>query len=165
MKKYIFIVNGMARSGKDTFAEILGSMVPTTKYSSIDKVKSVATLCGWDGGKTEKDRKFLSDLKRLTTEYNDMAFKAIADKVERFNSNYIHRILLIDIREPKEIDRAKRVFGAYTILIKNDRVKTITSNTSDANVYNYVYDCVIENNGTLTEFRKNIKDFVDGLEF
>ena len=158
-------MNGMARCGKDTFAEILGKMVPTMKYSSISKVKGIATLCGWDGSKTEKDRKFLSDLKCLTTEYNDMAFTSISKKVESFRDNHIHKILLIDIREPSEIERARRVFDAKAILIINNRVENITSNMADANVYNYTYDYVIENNGTLDEFRENIKEFVDELEF
>ena len=63
--KKIFITNGMARCGKDTFAKFLNELIPTMKYSSIDKVKDIAYLCGWDGGKTERDRKFLSDLKKV----------------------------------------------------------------------------------------------------
>ena len=59
MRKQIYITNGMARCGKDTFATFLNEYIPTLKYSSIDKVKTIAKLCGWDGGKTEKDRKFL----------------------------------------------------------------------------------------------------------
>lgn len=165
MRKYIFIVNGKPRCGKDTFAEILGEMVPTMKYSSIDKVKGIALLCGWDGSKDENDRKFLSDLKRLTSEYNDMAFNAVTRKVEQFRENRTHQIMLIDIREPSEISRAKRAFDARTILIENDRVENVNSNESDANVHNYRYNYVIKNNGTLDEFRENIKQFVNKLEF
>lgn len=161
MDKQIFIVNGMARCGKDTFAIFLGNYVRTMKYSSIDKVKDIARLCGWDGGKTEKDRKFLSDLKVLTTEYSDLAFSAIFETVVKFLELEYYNVLLIDIREPKEIERAKKTFGAKTILIKNDRVKNITSNMADANVYNYTYDYEIENNGTLKEFDTNIKKFVN----
>jgi len=163
MNKYIFIVNGKPRCGKDTFAEILGSMVPVMKYSSIDKVKGIGIECGWDGGKTEKDRKFLSDLKKLTTAYNDMSFKAVASKVELFRKNHIHEILLIDIREPEEIKRAQWEFNADSILIENDRVENVVSNESDANIYNYRYDYVIQNNGTLDEFRENIKKFLEEI--
>ena len=98
MTKQIYITNGMARCGKDTFAKFLNDIVPTLKYSSIDKVKDIAKLCGWDGGKTEKDRKFLSDLKLLTTEYSNMAFEAIKSKVneflEDFNASLISLIFL-----------------------------------------------------------------------
>lgn len=160
MNKYIFITNGMARCGKDTFAIYLNDIIPTLKYSSIDKVKEIAELCGWDGkSKTEKDRKFLSDLKLLTSEYSNMPFKSIEDKVNTFKTDDRFRVMLIDIREPNEIEKAKNVFDAKTILIKNDRVKNINSNMADRNVFNYEYDFVIENNGTLEQFKDVIYDF------
>lgn len=161
LKKQIFITNGMARCGKDTFAVMLNDIVPTLKYSSIDEVKRIAKECGWDGRKEEKDRKFLSDLKFLTTKYNDMPFKAIKSKIREFNSDDIHTVLLIDIREPEEIEKAKNAFGAKTIIIKNDRVKQINSNLSDADVYNYSYDIEIDNNGTLDDFKHNIETFAE----
>ena len=57
MNKHIFITNGMARSGKDTFAAFLNEFIPTMKISSIDKMKEIAVQCGWDWKKEEKDRK------------------------------------------------------------------------------------------------------------
>ena len=163
MTKQIYITNGMARCGKDTFAKFLNDIVPTLKYSSIDKVKDIAKLCGWDGGKTEKDRKFLSDLKLLTTEYSNMAFEAIKSKVNEFLEDSQHVIMLIDIREPDEIEKAKMAFGAKTILIENKNVKTISSNMADANVFNYTYDYTVKNNGTLDDFRENVKEFVSAV--
>lgn len=153
----------MARCGKDTFAQFLNEIVPTCKYSSIDKVKEIAGLCGWKGEKTEKDRKFLSDLKLLTTDYSDLAFKAINDEVNKFMFDNRHSVMLIDIREPEEIEMAKNAFGAKTILIKNKNVKQIDSNMADANVFNYEYDYVIENNGTLDEFQQNVHKFAKDI--
>ena len=164
MTKRIFITNGMARCGKDTFATFLNEIVPTLKYSSIDKVKEIAKLCGWDGGKTERDRKFLSDLKMLTSAYSDMPLNAIKDKATKFLSDNEHQIMLIDIREPDEIEKAKEVLEAETILIENNRVKVIDSNFGDANVFNYTYDYVIQNNGSLDEFRCNIKKFYESIK-
>lgn len=161
MKKQIFITNGMARCGKDTFAAFLNEFIPTLKYSSIDKVKCIAKMCGWNGGKSEKDRKFLSDLKILTTDYSNMPFEAIKEKVDEFLVSDEFSIMLIDIREPEEIEKAKNTFNAKTILIENKRVKFINSNMADANVFNYTYDYIVQNNGTLEEFKKNIKNFVD----
>ena len=138
----------------------LNNIIPTLKYSKIDKVKDIAKLCGWDGGKTEKDRKFLSDLKLLTTEYSNMAFEAIKSKVNEFLEDSQHVIMLIDIREPAEIEKAKTAFGAKTILIENKNVKTISSNMADANVFNYTYDYTVKNNGTLDDFRENVEEFV-----
>lgn len=159
IKKYIFITNGMARSGKDTFAEYLNDFVPTLKYSSIDKVKDIAKQCGWDGTKDEKSRKFLSDLKILTSKFNNMPFRAIKTTVDQFKEDKEKRILLIDIREPKEIEKAKKAFGAKTILIKRNDVKIITSNMADAGVFDYDYDFVIENNGTLDDFYWAVYNF------
>lgn len=159
MKKHIFITNRMARCGKDTFSMLLNEIVPTLKYSSIDKVKDIAKLCGWNGGKTEKDRKFLSDLKLLTTDYSNMPFEVIREKVNEFLAEDKFRIMLIDIREPTEIEKAKIAFEAKTILIENNRVKSITSNMADANVFNYTYDYTIQNNGTLEEFKENVERF------
>ena len=146
IKKYIFITNGMARSGKDTFAEYLNDFVPTLKYSSIDKVKDIAKQCGWDGTKNEKSRKFLSDLKILTSKFNNMPFRAIKTTVDQFKEDKEKRILLIDI-------------GAKTILIKRNNVKIITSNMADADVFDYDYDFVIENNGTLDDFYWTVYNF------
>lgn len=163
IKKYIFITNGVARSGKDTFAAFLDEFIPTAKYSSIDKVKEIAKQCGWKGGKTEKDRKFLSDLKMLLTAYSDEPFHDIEKKVEEFRKNNKSRVLLIDIREPNEIERAKKKFDAKTILIENNKVDIISSNISDANVFNYKYDYIIQNNGTLEDLRMAAKDFCKNL--
>lgn len=162
MNKQIYITNGMARCGKDTFAKLLNEFIPTLKYSSIDKVKEIAKLCGWDGSKSERDRKFLSDLKLLTSEYSDMPFMAIKSQVSEFILS-VNQVMLIDIREPEEIEKAKKCFNAHTILIENNRVKQINSNMADANVYNYTYDYVIQNNGTMEEFRENVKRFYEEI--
>ena len=159
MNKQIFITNGMARCGKDTFAKFLNEIIPTLKYSSIDKVKDIAKLCGWNGGKSEKDRKFLSDLKLLTSNYSNMPFEAIKQKVDDFMKDKKYLVMLIDIREPEEIEKSKTAFNAKTILIENKRVRLIQSNMADANVFNYTYDYVVKNNGTLNEFKENIEKF------
>lgn len=161
VNKHIFITNGVARSGKDTFADFVAEMVATEKVSSIDYVKYIAKRCEWDPTtKTEKDRKFLSDLKMLMTEYNDLPYRTIQEAVERFHKNPELEVLIIDIREPEEIDRAKREFGADTILIVNPYVPHITSNEADRRVYEYEYDWIIYNTGTLEEYEKKVEDFL-----
>ena len=89
-----------------------------------------------------------------------MAFEAIRSKVNEFLEDSQHVIMLIDIREPAEIEKAKTAFGAKTILIENKNVKTISSNMADANVFNYTYDYTVKNNGTLDDFRENVEEFV-----
>ena len=159
MDKYIVIINGTGGSGKDTFVSFVSKYNKVYNFSSIDKVKEIAKEVGWDGGKTEKDRKFLSDLKKLTTEYNDMAFNSIKDAVNKFN-NTDEEIMFMHIREPEEVDRAKNAFNAKTLLIKREGLDLIKSNFSDANVENYDYDYII-NNTTLEELEEKAKNFYD----
>lgn len=161
MKK-IFITNGMARSGKDTFAKIMNDFVPTLKYSSIDYIKYIAKECGWNGEKDEVSRKFLSDLKMLTTRFNDLSFGKIQEQIINFYADTKHEVLLIDVREPAEIKKITDLYyGTKTILIRRDSVKNITSNDGDAGVYDYNYDFTIYNNGSIDEFRNTISEFVN----
>ena len=69
----VLAINGAPGSGKTTFENMLAKEMGRyyDSRSTIDLVKQVAKLCGWDGTKDLKSRKFLSDLKDLLTEYND----------------------------------------------------------------------------------------------
>ena len=53
--------------------------------------------------------------------------------------------MFIHIREPEEIERAVKAFGAKTLLVKREGLDNISSNYSDASVENYNYDFVIYN--------------------
>ena len=164
MIKKIIIINGNGEVGKDTFVELVSEFIPVMNFSSVDKVKNIAKEIGWDGvSKTEKDRKFLADLKALTKEYCDMPFESMKEKVEEFRQNEVSQCLFLHIREPEEIQRAVKEFGAITVLITRDSVKQITSNAADANVYNYSYDYEITNNGTIDSFRRIASFFAKTL--
>lgn len=157
--KHVIIVNGKPRSGKDTFAECLNKIARVEKYSIIDKVKEIAAQCGWNGNKGERDRKFLCDVKIITELYNDMPFRTVTEKVKMFNEDDSKDVLLIDMREPRDIARAKRELGAYTIFIDNDRVPEIKSNVADGTIHNFNYDYRIDNNGTLEDLDKEVQKF------
>lgn len=162
MEKQIIIINGTGGSGKDTFVDFCLKYGKVVNFSSVDKVKEIAKLIGWDGQKRERDRKFLSDLKKLTTDYNDMPFNSITDAVATFES-FDNEILFIHIREPKEIQRAASIFKAKTLLIKRVGLSNIQTNDSDANVDNYPYDYIIENT-TLEELDNNALNFVSEIK-
>lgn len=174
--KLIFIINGSGGVGKDTFVELVSlnnknkNYFKIKNYSSVSKIKEIAKIIGWNGDKTEKDRKFLSDLKLLTTEYNNMPLNDIKRYAKEFmdydyeNSENDNRILFLHIREPEEIAKAANEFKEYnvkTILVKRDSVKHITSNMADENVYNYKYDIEINNNGTIEDLKEKAKHFID----
>jgi dephospho-CoA kinase len=162
--KMIFIVNGKPRAGKDTFAQILNEYMDVYKYSAVTKVKEIAKQCGWTGAKEEKDRKFLHELKMLTSAYSDMSYNDVMEEIDKFKKGELDAdIFVVDVREPEEIDRLVKATKAFTIFIENNRVPSITSNAADANVENYRYDFVIQNNGTLEDFEGNIKLFIEVL--
>ena len=165
MNKQIFVINGSGGVGKDTFVSMVANHCKQKiwNFSSVDKVKGIAKLIGWNGGKTEKDRKFLSDLKMLCSDYCDMPFNSMKDKVEEFKSNNV-AMLFLHIREPQEIERAKREFDAKTILVKRDSVEHITSNEADGNVFDYTYDIILDNSGGLLNLIKKTIDFLNDFE-
>ena len=161
MIKKVYVTNGSAQNGKDSFSEFLKRYISVYKYSSIDLVKEMFETIGINkDNKTEKKRKLWSDTKDMLTQYDDIPFKDILSIVEDFKNNKIEtKVLLIDIREPEEIARAVETFGAETILIRNPNVRKIESNHADANVENYEYDYIIENDGTLEQLNKVAKMF------
>lgn len=162
--KMIFIVNGKPRAGKDTFAQILNEYMDVYKYSSVTKVKEIAKQCGWTGAKEERDRKFLHELKMLTSAYSDMSYNDVIEEIDKFKKGELDAdIFIVDVREPEDIDRLVKATKAFTIFIENNRVPSITSNAADANVENYRYDFVIQNNGTLEDFEGNIRLFMEVL--
>lgn len=162
--KFIYIINGRPRSGKDTFVEYVGEYTDIINYSSIDCVKELAMRVGWDGGKEPKDRAFLSDMKHLLIKYNNFPTKKCVDKAFNFLHSSNAKFLFLHVREPEEINKLKK-----EILKETDFVRTVlverpgiddVGNSSDDDVGNYKYDIYVYNDGTLSDFKKKAKDFV-----
>ena len=164
----IVLINGIGRSGKDTFVEFCQKDTSVSgqiwNISTVDLVKKAAKILGWNGEKDEKGRKFLSDLKDLATSYSDLSFTYIHNTIFSAEGIGNVKIIFVHCREPEEIDRLKKELGATTLLIKNNRIKPIISNHADRDVENYNYDYVIENNGTLEELAAQAHKFLDNLD-
>ena len=130
--------------------------------STVDFVKEVATMCGWDGTKTLENRKFLSDLKDLLTKWNDVPYKMIVARARanNFPSN-TDWIMFVDCREPAEIQKLKEGLNATTVLVRRPGDEEIeTSNHADEGVFNYNYDLTIYNNSDIIDLEKKAKDFI-----
>ena len=167
-----FIINGRPRSGKDTFVnfclEELGAFGKL--ISTVDFVKKIATECGWDGTKDLKNRKFLSDLKDLLTNWGDVPYKKTLQEIDmfKFDLNYWDvsdkGVIFIMCREPKEIERFERELNAKSVLIRRASVEfEQQSNHADSEVLNHKYDYIIENNGTVDELKEKAKEFLKKL--
>lgn len=160
--KKILIINGSGGVGKDTFVNALRDFAEVTHISIVEPTKNLAKQIGWNGGKSEHDRKFLSDLKMLIDDYNDYNYGYISNIVRNYldtPSDGIN-LLCIDMRERPQIERAKEEFGAETVLVKRDSVQHITSNVADAGVFNMEYNYIIENDGTIEDLTRVAKSFV-----
>ena len=153
MNKKVYVINGSGGVGKDTFATFVGEYAKTMVISSVDPIKNLMRIMGWNGEKEERDRKFMSDLKDLCTNYNDYPMKYLIKEYNSFMEDEQLEVLFMHIREPKEIERAVKEFGATTIIITNPNVEQIKSNHADANVCNYNYDFIVANDRDLEYFK------------
>lgn len=139
--------------------------------STVDFVKEVAKFCGWNGQKTPKDRKFLSDLKDILTQWDDIPYKDIMNSYlgckeiwKQFGYNEEKCLYFIMCREPKEIQKFVDRLGAKTLLVRREAVEeTAQSNHADKEVFNYNYDITILNNGTLNELKDTAITFYDSF--
>ena len=178
----VVIVNGVPGSGKTKFQEICDNicepfrkfpgfkenhMLATDSLSTVAFVKYLATLSGWNGEKTLKNRKFLCDLKALLTEWDNVPYKKIKRWVNsRASGNeFVDWILFVDCREPAEIQKLKEGLNATTVLIRRESVENNeTSNASDVNVFDYNYDLTIWNNSDIIELENEAKKFIEYMK-
>lgn len=151
--KLTIIINGRGGVGKDTIVEITAKHFSVTNLSSITPIKEIAKIYGdWTGGKDLKDRKFLSDLKALFTEYNDLPTKYLKSEHSKF-LNSSDEICFMHIREPEEIEKMVKALNGecVTLLVKGRLDDKSYGNVSDDNVENYPYDYTYHNVKPLVE--------------
>ena len=103
--KQVIIINGNAKSKKDTFVYFCKKYcknmdIKVYNFSTVDKVKKVAKKLGWDGQKTDEARKFLADMKRIWTNYNNGPFDSTIKRIEKKITD--KSIFFIHCREPKK---------------------------------------------------------------
>ena len=167
----IVVINGMPRSGKDTFVDMCQNILGAKRclnVSTVDFVKEVASVCGWDKTKTPENRAFLSDLKDLLTKWNDVPYTDIERRIKNFKRQLFFNsikeedsIVFIHCREPQEIQKFVDRMHAKTVLVRRNEVENVEqSNHADKDVFEYEYDCQVINNGTLEDLQDIARDFL-----
>lgn len=163
MKKTAIVINGAGGVGKDTLCEIASKHFKIKNISSITPIKEIAALCGWDGTKDNKARKFLSDLKKLCVEYNNYPTLWAKAQYDEFLAAD-EEIMFVHIREPEEIEKFVRATEnkAKTLLIRGGKRMSEDSygNASDDGVENYSYDYYFVNEKPLDIVER---EFIDLL--
>ena len=147
MKKLVVVINGAGGVGKDTMCAFAAKKYQVKNVSSVDPIKAIARMAGWDGDKSDKSRKMLSDLKMLFTQYNDLPLRHITGQYREFLDTD-EQVMFVHIREPEEIARFVSVAPEHirTLLITNShREKHVYQNASDDNVEAFDYDGVYDN--------------------
>ncbi len=164
----IIIINGQGGCGKDAFVKLCRKHYAYVfSTSMIDGTKEIAKQIGWEGGKSLKDRKFLSDLKDLFGEYNDFPFtytkETVEDLKELFGDSDKELIIFIHAREPEDIERWVEEYEAITLLIRREEVEGKYGNHADDMVFDIPYDFVIYNNTTLEALEESAETFIENL--
>ena len=163
MKKVAIVINGAGGVGKDTLCDLAAKHFKVRNISSVDPIKDIAKMCGWDGTKDDRSRRFLSDLKKLTVDYNDFPTVWASARYREFLTSE-YEILFVHIREAEEIAKfVKATDGAArTLLIRGgDRMKKSSyGNVSDDLVENYNYDYYFVNDKTLPEAERDFANLM-----
>lgn len=167
MKKVI-IINGMGGSGKDTVCELAAKWHVVRNISSITPIVKIAQYAGWDGEKTPKARRMLSQLKEVFTEYNDLSFRYCVAEYQAFAENKQEEILFVHIREAEEIDRFYKAIPAgqcVTLLVRRPDVMAggKLGNRSDDDVEQYAYDRTLMNDGSLAQLEEKVRVLIEEI--
>ncbi len=167
--KTVLVINGSGGVGKDTLCEMAAAHYRVCNVSSITPIKEIAKLCGWEGQKDDGSRRFLADLKALTTAYNDYPTRWILDKYREFSTSE-DQIMFVHIREGSEITKFVQGTGgiAKTLLIRGGKRMAEKSaagygNAADDNVEDYPYDYYYTNDLPLQETERAFLAFLANI--
>lgn len=160
----VIVINGKGGVGKDTVCDIVSDLFYVTNISAITPIKQIATTCGWNGEKDQRSRKFLSDLKRILIEYNDLPNRYLVHEFEKFKKAKETDILFVHIREAYQIsDFLGRIDGNYTtLLVRSNRLNisnAVYGNSSDDDAEQYRYDYVFDNDCDKNNLYMEVKLF------
>lgn len=141
-KKLIVVINGPAGVGKDTLIEEYAKKTKNSiyNYSTIDYFKEIAKKdFGWNGIKDEKGRRLLSEIKRISVEYNDFPTELTMKKIRALSEiEYKNDVVMfVHIREQEETKKLinnllKENYNAKSLYIYTTReIESVKSNNSD----------------------------------
>jgi hypothetical protein len=166
MNKVAIVINGAGGVGKDTLCELAAKHFKVRNISSITPIKEVAALCGWDGTKDNKARKFLSDLKNLCVEYNNYPTVWAKRQYDEFIESD-EEVMFVHIREAGEIKKFVLATdgAAKTLLVRGGKRMSNEKygNVSDDEVENYNYDYYFMNESTLDVAEKEFVELLNSI--
>ena len=134
--------------------------------SSITPIKEIAAMHGWNGEKDLKSRRFLAELKRVFTEYNDLPNRYLLEQRADFLQSE-EEILFLHIREPEQIETFVRAVDGdcITLLVRRELPDTAGGygNHADDDVEDYPYTVIFDNNRPLEQSVLAFSELIDAL--
>jgi hypothetical protein len=175
-QKHLIIINGPARSGKDTFVMYCKQVaeeisLTLSNISSVDGVKEYLQKNSNTDGlfrdgvtKDEYRRKQMIDLKQKRIKQDPLSIThRVLQKIQEINAdlNFIH------IREPEEIEKMKKAgiqsgYRVSTLHISKPEIQRYTNGIDDQ-TENYTYDTYIKNNQDLTHLKLLAREYITNL--
>lgn len=152
---------GYARSGKDTFADVLVRHASWTQVSFAEPLKKVALDIGWSGEKDEVGRKLLQDLGlSVRTRLQEEAWVRVAEeRIEKAHGPTV----LTDVRFPNEMALVRRR-GGTLIWIERTGIGPANAHISEHAVSATDCDYVFYNDSDLDEVTEQVIVFMAGLK-
>lgn len=165
--KLVVVINGKGGVGKDTLCEIMEKHFKCVNVSAITPIKQIAARYGWNGEKDLKSRRFLSELKRIFADYNDLPNQYL---IKEYNSflNSDKKIMFVHIREKDQIEKfIDSIEGkCITLLItnlKNNKENTTYGNDADDLVEEYTYDYYYDNSLPLEQAEEDFTGYFSNI--
>lgn len=168
VKKLVIVINGAGGVGKDALCAAASARFAVKNVSAITPIKKIALENGWDGQKTPRARKFLSDLKRCFIAFNDLPNRYLLSEYRDFLRDG-NEILFVHIREGDQIDAFKREVSeipCVTLLVRRAGQEYgvgAERNDSDDNVERYEYDYRYDNDKSLTDAERDFPVFLENI--
>jgi hypothetical protein len=182
-KKFVIVVNGKARAGKDTVVELMASQFEirgfkVETYSSIEPVHAACDKLGINTrAKSDADRDLLADMGMALEKHSGLRTRDCFFQIERFMAQTEGKpsAFFLHMREPELIEKvrqrvthkpafATRKLPVFKTVMVEGRGLNIVSNSSDANVGQTKADLVIHNGGSLVDLSlyvaRNVADML-----
>jgi len=161
----IFYVNGVSRSGKDTFINTVMSYkhIDAKHISTVDSVKLIAKeRFGWDGVKDEKGKMLLVTLRSAWGAYNEGPINEVARVVRDAISSHTD-VVFVQSREFPEFIKMQARFGGETILVERPDAEIGPTEKIflDMVPSRYMYDHYLFNAGTLDKWKTLSETFAE----
>lgn len=183
-KTRVIIINGVAESGKDTFASYVADYcnrddsANVLNLSSVQPIKDMLRQFGWDGNKIPMVRNIIANIKGIWTADNNGPTMYLLNNILEFHKSKYDEdnIIFCHIREMNEIDKLVNILTGMerlgiefvTLYVQRDIVgySDISKPEVDdiqVNSPSDYYHVIISNNKTKQDLKRTAEEFVDEL--